>query len=290
MNKDQYIKHLEFQLDKYKSALKLAGIDFFDINTKTGEAVQSEYITEKLGYTTEETNTFEKRNAIFHPGDLEVNLNEVEKLHKGQINTTDLLFRLYSKSGEIHWIKHDGLMINDYNQTPHFIGILRDITDEKKYLESLHHMASYDSLTGAFNRRVGLSKLNTDMQSDQNVIIVYADLDHFKQINDLYSHEHGDQILKKYADSVNTIICDQCYLIRLGGDEFLIVFVGHQQESVEKMIQQIEDTPITYGDNNLLSACYGLVEYNHKIHDSDDQLINQADKVMYDIKATKRKK
>lgn len=282
------IKLLEFELAKYKAALKTAGIDTFDINFNTGEASQSSYITEKLGYTPEEVDSFEKRNATIYPSDLHESLIDVEKLRKGEIDKTDLIFRIYGKDGKLSWVKHDGVMIEDpLNGDMHFVGALRDITNEKLYLEKLTHLADFDSLTGAYNRRKGLGKLENDMKHMHDLSVLFMDVDNFKTINDQYGHIKGDKLLKLLADNLQKQLLDSSYLIRMGGDEFLIVFSGSNEDLVMKILNGAIAETNAMVDLEL-SISKGYVKYNQSLHTSMDVLIHEADQLMYLDKASKK--
>ncbi len=276
------IKELEFELAKYKAAHEIAGIDFFDINMATGEANQSDNLVEKMGYTKEEMNSFEKRNQTFNPSDLQESLIEVEKLAKGEIAHTDLLFRVYGKEGDLFWFKHDGLMMhNNLTGHPHFVGVLRDITEEKTYLEELRHLASYDSLTDTHNRRSGLHKLETDIKDDTEVAVTYIDINRFKEVNDEYGHITGDRVLKELRNVIMKAIPESSYLIRLGGDEFLIVFLGQKIDKVEEIIRHIKGVPVMIGEDKKLTFSHGTMVYNKDKHPTIDVLIRDADEIMY---------
>lgn len=277
----QEIKDLKFELKKYKEALKKSNIDFFDVNLRTGEAKESDYILKILGYSGDEMNTFEKRNSIIHPDDLEVNLNKVEQLKAGLIDNTDLQFRLKSKNGQWYWIKHDGLIV-EAGEEKHFVGLLREVTDEKSYLDKLRYLAHYDGLTHTFNRRSGLEKLNEDIRLNNKVIISYIDINDFKKVNDEFGHLTGDRVLRELADNIMKVLPKNSYLIRMGGDEFLIVFVNYAD--VKSILDIIESKPIVLREGWVLSMSTGTVTYDKDKHKNIDQLMHAADMLMYESK------
>ncbi len=276
------VKELEFELKKYKTAIDVAGLDIFDINFKTGEAHQSDNIATMLGYEKKDVDTFEKRNSTFHPKDLQDSLVDVERLRKGEIDHTDLLFRLYSKDGDLFYVKHDGkVIIDETTNTPHFVGMLRDITMEKLYLEELKQLANYDGLTNAYNRRAGLNKLVSDIESDSSITVSYIDLNNFKHINDSYGHETGDMILRDFVKEAYNQLPPNSYIVRLGGDEFLIVMIGQNKNRLEQLVQSFKDNPITFANNQKLTFSSGVVVYDKLLHQSVDALLHAADQEMY---------
>jgi diguanylate cyclase (GGDEF)-like protein/PAS domain S-box-containing protein len=288
---EKKIRDLEFQIKKYHDALENAGLDFFDINFNSGEATQSENIIKRLGYEENEVDTFEKRNATFHPDDLKESLIHVDKLRKGEINRTDLLFRVFSKLGQTYWLKHDGILINNpYNNESHFVGILKDVTNEKELLEELSHLASYDTLTNTYNRRSGLKMLQRELDSLEDVNISYIDVDDFKRFNDTYGHETGDKVLKCICKSFIDNLPPDCYMIRLGGDEFLVVFYKSSFDNARQFIEHISSKPIVVDNSKNITFSFGLVKYDSNIHTNIDELIHHADKLMYEHKTKKNKR
>lgn len=176
-------------------------------------------------------------------------------------------------------------MIEDpLNGDMHFVGALRDIANEKLYLEKFTHLADFDSLTGAYNRRKGLGKLENDMKHMHDLSVLFMDVDNFKTINDQYGHIKGDKLLKLLADNLQKQLLDSSYLIRMGGDEFLIVFNGSNVDLVMKILNSaIAETNAM--DALELSISKGYVK---NIHTSMDVLIHEADQLMYIDKASKK--
>ncbi|KZN58831.1 GGDEF domain-containing protein [Pseudoalteromonas luteoviolacea] len=144
-----------------------------------------------------------------------------------------------------------------------------------RHIDSLHELlkeeSTKDALTGALNRR----QLNLFLKdalanklhyhSDSTLIMI--DVDHFKQINDLYGHAKGDEVLIRLASGINTQIRESDLLFRVGGEEFVILLPNTTVETAEKVAEKlratirtsslIEDRPVTVSlgicatDNNL---------------------------------------
>jgi diguanylate cyclase (GGDEF)-like protein len=112
----------------------------------------------------------------------------------------------------------------------------------QKSLE-LERQATHDKLTGIFNRRYADEYLQREIDSsrryDRKFTIAFADIDHFKQINDLYSHAIGDAVLCRVAN----ILVDRCrktdVVARYGGEEFLLCFPDTNSEFAEQICGQI---------------------------------------------------
>ncbi|WP_448376897.1 GGDEF domain-containing protein [Fervidobacterium sp.] len=143
------------------------------------------------------------------------------------------------------------------------------ITHEKLKKENL-----IDHLTGVFNRKA------IDIIPKGGTLVL-VDLDGFKKINDKYGHIHGDMILKKFAEIINANIRTGDYFIRLGGDEFCIVFKTVKVEDIPKVMERL------YNEcrNHLgLGFWYGYSEF-----DDFDKAYDAADRMMYENKEIRYK-
>ena len=99
--------------------------------------------------------------------------------------------------------------------------------------EALQYLTEHDPLTGAYNR--------TSLKREYflNKFFFMIDIDHFKKLNDNFSHEMGDKCLKKFAEIVRNNIRKEDRLIRYGGEEFIILFNG--ESTKEEMHQKADD-------------------------------------------------
>lgn len=280
----QKIANLEYEIEKYKKAINDSDLDYYDFNLDTGEAEQSFLIGKRLGLEPIEYDTIEKRSTHFHPDDLKRNYQEIERVVSGEIDQFDVQSRLYRKDGSILWLQHSGtLSRHPVTGENHLVGILRDITAEKLNIEKLKYLADYDGLTDTFNRRSGLTRLEQDIESFETVIIVYTDIDKFKVINDSYGHSVGDKAICMFCNRIKESLPEEAYLIRLGGDEFLCVFLNHPIERVNETLARIINDPIRYGnkDEDILFFSYGIVTFDRNRHGGVDEIIRDADEQMY---------
>ena len=99
--------------------------------------------------------------------------------------------------------------------------------------EALQYLTEHDPLTGAYNR----TSLKREYFLDKFFFMI--DIDHFKKLNDNFSHEMGDKCLKKFAEIVRNNIRKEDRLIRYGGEEFIILFNG--ESTKEEMHQKADD-------------------------------------------------
>ena len=174
-----------------------------------------------------------------------------------------------------------------------FISYLR-ITNAK-LVQELEKLALTDPLTKIYNRRY----LNLHMEralplakrEKSPLTIVMLDIDYFKKINDSHGHDAGDTILKKLVKIIKKEIRESDILVRLGGEEFLIVLAstslkqGH--ELSERIRETVENEAFVYEKKRIpVTISMGIAQFN-EVHDLHD-FINKADQALYRAKENGR--
>lgn len=181
---------------------------------------------------------------------------------------------------------------NDREEVSHYVGVLHDITEAKRYREELEHQANHDSLTGLANRNLLRDRLQLAIafasHSQQALTVVFIDLDRFKVINDSLGHGAGDQLLKLIAKRLRQCTRDIDTVARLGGDEFVIVSGGGCASSeligwLEQLKSSIAEPLILDGQEVAISASIGFCCYPGDGTDVDT-LLRNADTAMYRAK------
>lgn len=121
-------------------------------------------------------------------------------------------------------------------QVTNYIFYLRDISELKFIETNLRQIALQDPLTGLPNRSHFLSRLAHAIElarrNNQQVVVLYLDLDRFKVINDTYGHEKGDILLKQVCDRLTSIARRNDTIARMGGDEFAVLLEGTSVDSI----------------------------------------------------------
>ena len=176
----------------------------------------------------------------------------------------------------------------------------------RKLNQQLEEASQTDPLTGLKNRRYLAQQLPLDMAQfrrelnreggrDQAMVFAALDLDHFKDVNDRYGHFAGDEILKQFAAALQEIVRAGHYLIRWGGEEFLIVFRAMPRAETEQVIARVHATLgtrcfTTPGSGQLALRCsIGFVEHPFVPGQPDtvdlETLFNMADQALYAVKS-----
>ncbi|MEM7564754.1 MAG: GGDEF domain-containing protein [Pseudomonadota bacterium] len=160
--------------------------------------------------------------------------------------------------------------------------------------ESLEHLSFTDVLTGAHNRRMLDRVLNREINRANReflpLSIIMMDVDEFKQINDEIGHIAGDQVLKQLCQLVQENIRTTDYMIRFGGDEFIIVTPTTDQRHAEMVTEKIQESIRSkdFGIGRKVVSSIGIAEYEEP--DTIDSLLNRVDKALYKDKARKKSK
>ena len=153
-------------------------------------------------------------------------------------------------------------------------------------------MATLDELTDISNRRgfihLAQHSLNLSKRLNTPCALVYFDLDNFKPINDQYGHAEGDRALQIFTNQMKKSFRDSDVFTRIGGDEFVALLNSTSKATAQNIIRRFEEslndhTASIALDYNI-EFSYGLVQYDASQHESIDQLLDSADKTMYQYK------
>ena len=185
--------------------------------------------------------------------------------------------------------------------------LLTALARNRSYLATLNaelkELSLRDSLTGLYNNRQFMAEQLKYLSSrakryDNSLVILFADLDGLKQINDTYSHLAGDSAIVATASRIQSAMREMDIIFRFGGDEFLIIASvknGAETDEIEKEIEhiakKISDTvsgkPIHYGEDKIsLNISVGAHIINPENTIERELLI--VDKKMYQAKEVKR--
>lgn len=162
-------------------------------------------------------------------------------------------------------------------------------------LSKLHDMATTDSLTGCINRgyfmELAQQALNYAHRNQAPLALVMLDVDHFKKVNDQYGHAVGDDTLKLATQWIKQALPEKAVIGRLGGEEFALILPGFDAEASEllseKIRLQIERDSTDSAIIPAITISLGI-DIVKSPTDEVDQLLSQADKALYQAKASGR--
>ena len=197
------------------------------------------------------------------------------------------------KNGEVYpeWL-HINAVRNAQGETTHYVGVFSDLGPNKEIQRELQHMAYYDPLTGLPNRRLFVDRLEQAVAQADRVkkgfSLLFIDLDRFKNINDAYGHELGDELLKIVARRIREAVRDSDTVARLGGDEFIVILHdchdrGDCSIVAEKVRSAVNEPMLLGGHELIVSASIGISFYPEDGAAVSD-IIRNADLAMYHAK------
>jgi diguanylate cyclase (GGDEF)-like protein len=172
------------------------------------------------------------------------------------------------------------------------IGVIQDVTEHHFAQDELLWLAHYDPLTGLANRARFHNVLDVEIakavDTGLSVSLLLLDLDGFKEINDAYGHDAGDDVLKVVGERLTkmpgSILCG-----RLGGDEFVILVAGVSEAAVlsaaETVLREVSLPIVTPAAEFHVGVSLGIATFPDDAEDAPD-LIKRADLALYEAKST----
>jgi diguanylate cyclase (GGDEF)-like protein len=163
--------------------------------------------------------------------------------------------------------------------------------------ERMQRLAAIDPLTGIYNRRFGINRLNEEcarsIRFNSPLGIIMLDIDKFKIVNDTYGHSAGDRIIKRIVTETQQVLRNGDILIRYGGEEFLVILPGANKENAHRVAERIryavEQTVTEYGDKQIkVTVSLGVDSYPETNMNNPIELIDNADKALYNAKNSGR--
>ncbi len=237
-------------------------------------------------------------HMLFHQDDRADIDADIARLAEGSADRTRRELRLRRRDGSWAWIDGRLSVVRDTaGRRIALEGMLFDITERKRADEQIAHLATHDALTGLVNRPAFVERLQMAFaETRRNHVpfaVHYLDIDHFKDINDAFGHEKGDQLLKAVAGRMSQSLrasdmVGRFSIARFGGDEFAVLQTGVGEASdaaalAQRLIRLLSN-PFDVGGNEIhITVSMGISLYEPAIAEPNDMLM-QADLALYRAK------
>jgi diguanylate cyclase (GGDEF)-like protein/PAS domain S-box-containing protein len=207
--------------------------------------------------------------------------------------------------GQNIWIEiYTYPIFNEEGKVVNVIEYTKDITQRKKaeaerdiLVDRLQYLSNTDDLTGLFNRRALIEKLEDEIRRTHryktDLSILICDIDYFKEINDTYGHDIGDRVLRAISNLLKESLRSIDIIGRYGGDEFLAILPETSMEGAKEIAERIrsavEDLRLRGEGKDLIKTTIslGIAEFNVDQENIDD-LIKRADNALYIAKGKGR--
>ena len=201
--------------------------------------------------------------------------------------------RNYRKDGSLFYNElHLAPVRTPKGDVTHFVGVLNDITETKRYQNELERHINHDALTGLANRYLLQDRLEQAIRRAQrreiSCAVMFIDLDHFKLVNDGLGHHWGDLLLKRVSAELLSAVRPEDTVARFGGDEFVVIandIESHASttEIVERIVSRLSGAMSLEGQEVSVTASLGIAHYPQDGAGVDD-LLKNADAAMYHAK------
>ncbi len=284
-------KIAEAKIRKLTSAVEQSPVFVFITDIDGVIEYANRKVIEKTGYVLSEV-VGKKLSLFVDPKDDSLNEQKIwSDLQNGRQWQGELLYQ--TKNENSFWVSvRMSPLRNEEENIHHFLVVMEDITQKKSYEAILKHQALNDHLTHLPNRFHGINHLETILAEKKNsggsVTVFFLDLDAFKKVNDTLGHSTGDKLLKEISARFINVCRPGDMIIRLGGDEFMVIIEECSKlKDLEKIAQKFLDIctqPFLIDGYELLTtASIGIAVYPQHGKDAKS-LMSHADTAMYESK------
>lgn len=235
-----------------------------------------------------------------HPEDREQVNDMIDRHIKGNEDHYEAQFRIFdNESNDWRWVLSRGRIVEtDDNGEPLILaGTRKDIDDLKKTEKQLRYLANYDQLTQLPNRSLFHEHLNHSIRLahrfNEQVALLFFDLDGFKLINDSMGHAVGDQLLQAVALRMLKVLRNTDNCARLGGDEFAVIVERiSSKDEVKPTIERLQtelSRPFMLNDQSVVTSVSIGAAFFPQDGDKPAEILKHADIAMYEAKREGKK-
>ncbi|MEG1490957.1 MAG: diguanylate cyclase [Oscillospiraceae bacterium] len=184
---------------------------------------------------------------------------------------------LYARTFSIQW-----------NEKMAYVHFISDVTNERVEKEQLESLAFKDELTGLFNRRYGMQKLDDLVSDKKEFSVCMIDLDGLKRVNDSLGHLSGDDYLITIANAMLEIESPDSVTCRVGGDEFVIIFPNCVEAVAREKVKLLNENIASIKRDYTLSISCGIFYVSSNMNLLPETILERADEKMYIVKKEKK--
>ena len=248
-----------------------------------------------FGYSRDEMLRLPSVLDVIEPGDREIVREKMRQRLSGEVTAVKYEVRALRKDGQIITLDVRGLGTT-YTGAPAVMGSMLDITGQKRMEEALRNLSLIDDLTGVYNRRgfMTLAERHLTMarRRKRELLLIFADVDELKQINDEFGHATGDLALVEAAAVLRKTYRSVDIIARLGGDEFTAFPLEAGSDNASLLLKRLQEA---IDRNNAeatrpykLSISVGISRFDPERCQTIQQLLEEADQELYTRKRARQ--
>jgi len=184
--------------------------------------------------------------------------------------------------------------IVEYNKA--LVRFIADLAEQSLREVKLYELSLSDELTGLYNRRgfftLADQQLKVARRIKKPMLLIYADLNGFKEINDTHGHALGDEALREFSAILKKTFRESDLLARVGGDEFVILITAFRAGKADAYLKRLYRNIEQFNDNThpyRLSISTGVVGYDPSSPCTLEEILMDADRRMYEEKTASKK-
>ncbi len=205
----------------------------------------NEALCAMLGYTREELMRLTWAE-LTHPDDIADNEILFSRVLTGEINEYTMDKRFIRKDGSFVYVHLAARAVRSADgNLDYMIALIEDISERKMAEERIQHLAHFDQLTGLPNQALFTDRINRALskaqRSNQQLAVLFLDLDHFKNVNDTLGHRIGDVLLVEVALRLKSAVREEDTVSRQGGDEFVLVLPDIDADGAAHVAEKLRD-------------------------------------------------
>ncbi|RXJ99901.1 hypothetical protein CRV02_11065 [Arcobacter sp. CECT 8989] len=256
-----------------------------DANKKFFEYFQVSNLEEFLVKHNSILDVFKRDNNLLNKDIFEDSKNWISKL--SELNEIDRTIKIENKDGEDRVFT---INIDDYEQKgEHYVISFTDITELKEKSNLLEYQANHDQLTGLFNRQkfneIFKKEIKREKRYNNNLSLIIFDIDNFKNFNDDFGHNVGDEVLKIISKVLLENIREHDSVARWGGEEFLVLLPQTDELGAKNVAEKIRKAIESYKRDDIprqITASFGVTRF--KEDDNETSVLKKADDALYKAK------
>jgi diguanylate cyclase (GGDEF)-like protein/PAS domain S-box-containing protein len=248
-------------------------------------------LCEMFGYIREEILAIPSVLLMIDDRDRELVAENLRQRIAGEIESVEYTVRGVRKDGRS--IHLDVRSVRTHHAgAPAVMGSMVDITERKQLEEALRNLSLTDDLTGLYNRRGFMTlaerHLTLARRKQRELLLILADIDGLKQVNDTFGHAAGDQVVIDAATVLKGTYRSVDIIARLGGDEFTVFPVEAGAETGNLLVERLQQNVVRHNERYprpfTLSLSVGLGRIDPAECPTVQRLLAEADRAMYQQK------